>query len=121
LARIESHRDLLVWQKGMDLVVAVYDLVRPFPATERFGLSLQMTRAAASIPANIAEGYGRNSTRDYARFVSIAKGSLMELETFVMLTVRLDLVGAELVQPLLYRITELSKMLTALRAKILGH
>jgi four helix bundle protein len=118
MARIESHRDLAVWQKGMDLVVQVYALVRPFPPSERFGLSLQMTRAAVSVPANIAEGYARNSTRDYARFLSIAKGSLMELETYVMLAERIGYAHQSATAFTLTLITELSKMLTALHSRI---
>jgi four helix bundle protein len=118
MARIESHRDLVVWQKGMDLVVLIYEFVRPFPSSERFGLSLQMTRAAASVPANIAEGYARNSSREYARFLSIAKASLMELETFVMLAVRVGHATQDVTNSIFALITELSKMLTALHAKI---
>ena len=86
---IDSHRDLLVWQKAMDLVELVYSITNLFPTSETYRLTAQLTRAAVSVPANIAEGYGRASTRDYAHFLSIAKGSLMETETLLMLAVRL--------------------------------
>jgi len=74
-ARIGSHRDLVVWQKAMDLTVEVYRLARRFPKDETYRLISQLTRAAASVPANIAEGHARSTARDYAHFVSIAKGS----------------------------------------------
>ena len=72
MPKIESHRDLLVWQKGMDLVEAVYALADGFPREERFGLVQQMTRASVAVPANLAEGHARGTRRDYGHFVSIA-------------------------------------------------
>ena len=88
-ARIGSHRDLVVWQKSMDLAVEVYRLSKTFPKEETYRLTSQITRAVASVPANIAEGHARSTARDYASFLSVAKGSLMETETFLMLSVRL--------------------------------
>lgn len=79
--QIRSYRDLLVWQKSMRLVTSVYLQARSFPKEEQFGLTSQMRRSAVSIPANIAEGYGRHATRDYIRFLRIAVGSLFELQT----------------------------------------
>ncbi len=76
--KISSHRDLVVWQKAMDLVVDVYKLADHFPRPELCRLTSQITRAAASVPANIAEGNARATTKEYAHFLSIAKGSLME-------------------------------------------
>lgn len=87
---IRSHRDLLVWQKGMDLAERVYALTATFPKHEVYGLSSQVRRASTSIPANIAEGNGRDSTKDYLRFLSIAVGSLAEVETFFELALRLE-------------------------------
>ena len=84
-----TYRDLLVWQKAMDLVEAVYKLAEQFPDKEKFGLSSQLQRAAVSVPANIAEGYGRVHRGDYAHHLSIARGSLAELETHVAIAVRL--------------------------------
>jgi four helix bundle protein len=117
--KVESHRDLIVWQKSMDMVVLVYRLADAFPKTEMYRLVSQLTRAAASLPANIAEGNARAATKDYAHFLSIAKGSLMETETFVMLAVRLEYVTSDQACPILALITEISKMLTVLRARLL--
>lgn len=89
-----THRDLVAWQLGMELAEQCYLLVRNLPSTERFGLRTQITRAAVSVPANIAEGYGRRSRGDFARFLRIANGSLKELETHVELCVRCDLLPA---------------------------
>ncbi|HYW08622.1 MAG TPA: four helix bundle protein [Longimicrobium sp.] len=118
-AVIESHRDLVVWGKAMDLAVEVYRLSRWFPRDEIYRLTSQITRAAASVPANIAEGHARSSTREYAHFLSIAKGSLMETETFLMLSVRLEYLSPEAATPALRMVTEISKMLTALRRRLL--
>lgn len=84
-----DHRELIVWQKAMDLVVGVYRLTHSFPLTEQYGLTSQMRRAALSIPSNIAEGRRRNSEGDYQRFLSIAFGSGAELETQLDIAERL--------------------------------
>ena len=118
MAKIESHRDLRVWQKGMDLVVAVYAWAKQLPPEERFGLLQQITRASVAIPANLAEGHSRGTRKDYAHFVSIARGSLMETETYVMIAERLGFAKAEPTGELLERITELGRMLTALRQRL---
>jgi four helix bundle protein len=73
---IRSHRDLIVWQKAMDLVVLVYQLCDRFPNSELYRLVSQLTRAAVSVPANIAEGHARATRRDYAHFIAMARGSL---------------------------------------------
>ncbi|HEX6370360.1 MAG TPA: four helix bundle protein [Longimicrobium sp.] len=113
-----SHRDLMVWQKSMDLAVQVYRLTGRFPKSELYRLTSQVTRAAASVPANIAEGNARASRRDYAHFLSIAKGSLNETETFLFLSLRLGYLREHETAPTLFLITEIGKMLTALRAKL---
>lgn len=118
VAKIESHRDLIVWQKAMDLAVEVYRLAAKFPPTETYRLVSQVTRAAASVPANIAEGHARGTSRDYSNFLSIAKGSLMETETFLTLAVRLGYLSQEEAGPALGLITEISKMLTVLRRRL---
>jgi four helix bundle protein len=117
---IRSHRDLVAWQKAMDLAVAVYEISKQFPRQEMYGLTSQITRAAASVPANIAEGHARGSAKDYANFIAVAKGSLMETETFLMLSVRLGYLTDSCAEPVLHLITEISKMLTALRASLLS-
>ena len=116
--KITSHRDLVVWQRAMDLVVEVYHLSRRFPVDERFRLTSQITRAAASVPANIAEGHARSTAKEYSRFLAIAKGSLMETETFLMLAIRLGYVGEPQASPALAMVTQISKMLTRLRARL---
>jgi four helix bundle protein len=102
----------------MDLAVVIYRLSRKFPSTEAYGLVSQITRSAASVPANTAEGRGRATKRDFAHFLAVAKGSLMETETFLMLAVRLEHLSQTEAQPALDLITEISKMLTILRAKL---
>lgn len=78
---INSYRDLIAWQRGMSLVLAVYRVTETMPVAEKFGLTSQMRRCAVSIPSNIAEGYGRESTNDYVRFLCVARGSLFEPRT----------------------------------------
>ena len=79
--QIKTYRDLLVWQKAMALVTEVYKTTKSFPKDETYGIVSQMRRCAVSIPSNIAEGYGRNSSSDYVRFLRMAMGSLYELQT----------------------------------------
>ena len=114
----QSHRDMIVWQKAMDLAEAVYGLGGKLPSAETYRLGSQITRAAASVPANIAEGNARGIKRDYANFLSVAKGSLMETETLLMLSVRLKYLTQEATAAAFSLITEISKMLTALRSRL---
>ena len=86
---IRSYQDLIAWQKGMDLVELIYQLSAEFPSDERFGLTAQVRRAAVSIPCNVAEGFGRSSRSDYVRFLDIARGSAYEVETQVLIAVRI--------------------------------
>jgi four helix bundle protein len=118
MTTIQSHRDLIVWQKAMDLAEIVYGLASRFPSKEAYRLGSQITRAAASVPANIAEGNARGTKRDYANFLSVAKGSLMETETFLMLAVRLKYVTQGEASAAFALLTEVSKMLTSLRSKL---
>jgi four helix bundle protein len=92
---IRSFKDLEVWQKSMDLVVEVYRLTKTLPADERFGLTSQIRRAASSVAANIAEGHGRTHRLDYLRFLSIARGSLSETQTHLLIAERLEYLTAE--------------------------
>jgi four helix bundle protein len=118
MAKIQSHRDSIVWQKAMDLAVEVYRLSEAFPKAEIYRLVSQLTRSAVSVPANVAEGHSRGSKKDYSRFLSIAKGSLMETETFIMLAVRLHYLTQPQAQRAFSLITEISKMLTAIRTRL---
>ena len=86
--RIQSHRDLNVWQLGMDIAERVYDLTRSFPKDEMYGLTSQLRRAAVSVPANIAEGNARSSTKEYLHLLSVSIGSLAEVETYLELSMR---------------------------------
>jgi four helix bundle protein len=117
-AKIHSHRDLTVWQKSMDLTVLIYRLTAKFPSSEMYRLIAQTTRSAASVPANIAEGHARGTQRDYSHFLSIAKGSLMETQAFILLALRLGYIGETDAAPALALITEVSKMLTVLRTRL---
>jgi four helix bundle protein len=117
---IASHRDLIVWQKAMDMAVQVYKLTEQFPDRERYALTSQVTRAAASVPANIAEGSARGGAKDYAHFLAIARGSLMETETFLMLAIRLTYLSEQETQPTLSLINEIERMLNSLRNKLLA-
>ena len=118
MTRAQSHHDLIVWQKAMDLAVSVYQLSAKFPANEIYRLVAQMTRSASSVPANIAEGNARASRRDYSHFLAVARGSLMETETFVMLSTRLGYSNEAEAQPVLNLITEVNKMLIVLRSRL---
>jgi len=111
---LKTYRDLTVWQKAMDLVVAVYGLSRRLPAEERFGLMSQMQRASVSVPANIAEGYGRIHRGEYVHHLSIARGSLAELETHVAIAVRLEYVAREDAVEVWNLAQEVGKMLSSL-------
>ena len=90
--RVESYRDLIVWQKSMELVERVYRMTRVFPKEELYGLSSQIRRAAVSIPSNIAEGQARKSTAEFLNFLSIAQGSRAEVETQTLIAQRLGYV-----------------------------
>lgn len=116
---INSYKDLLVWQKGIDLAVDVYSLTRDFPETEKFALSSQIKRSASSIPANIAEGYERQSTKSYSQFIKISRGSLFELETHLILAERLEYITkTELYIKIKDQIIEEGKMLNSFIKKL---
>ena len=115
---VQSNRDLKVWQKAMDLAVEIYRLAARFPRSETYRLVAQITRAAASVPSNIAEGHARATRRHLANSVAIAKGSLMEAETFLMLALPLAYLTENEASVALGLITENSKMLTALRNRL---
>jgi four helix bundle protein len=114
LPKIFSHRDLRVWQEAMGLAEAACRAATDAPTRWRFALADQMIRAAASVPANIAEGYGRESTGSYLQFLKVARGSLNELDTHVLLAQRLGAFGDEQALPLLRQSESVGKMLNAL-------
>ena len=111
---VNSYRDLRVSQKAMDLVVASYEATKQLPQSELYGLASQIQRAAVSIPANIAEGHGREHLGDYLHHLSMANGSLMELETHFLLAGRLGYLNAEPMNELLDQTAEVGRMLAGL-------
>jgi four helix bundle protein len=117
---VQSYRELKVWQVAMDLAEQSYLATREFPREEQFGLTSQIRRAAASIPANIAEGQGRGSTKEFLHHLSIARGSLMELKTHLLLSQRVGLLNQALLDRLLTMADEISRMLSALREALIG-
>ena len=116
--KVESYQDLLVWQKAMDLVVECYRLTQKFPANELYGLTSQIRRAAVSVPANIAEGFGRWHSKDFVRFLLNANGSLKEVETHLLISERLNLLHRSEMQKAMGLGEELGRMLAALRQKL---
>jgi len=111
---VANYRNLMVWQNSRKLVKKIYDLTGKFPLEEKFGLANQIQRAAVSIPSNIAEGYGRNSDKEMIRFLSIAKGSLYEVETQLYIAIDLKYLSEKETQPVMERCNEIGKMITGL-------
>jgi four helix bundle protein len=114
-----SYKDLVVWQKAMDLVDVVYDLSSQFPRFEDFGLRSQITRAAVSIPANIAEGQGRGTAKDFANFLTIARSSVLELETLLLVALRRGYIDDGIAEKAASLADEVKRMLGKLRQNIL--
>ena len=117
-ASIQSYRDMVVWQKAMTLVQLVYQVTSHFPKEEQFGLTNQLRRSAVSVPSNIAEGYGRNSTQDYIRFLQIARGSLFETQTQMQIAINLDFIPADCADSALGLGNEVERMLNAILSKL---
>lgn len=113
---VRGYKDLIVWQKAMELVEAVYRLMRAFPKDERFRLCDQLGRAVVSIPSNIAEGNGRESKSEYARFLGIARGSLYETETQLEIARRLGYI--EDISSVQSLIAEIRRMLISIMSKL---
>jgi four helix bundle protein len=116
--KIESYQDLLVWQKSMDLVAASFKVALELPPTEQFGLSSQIRRAACSVPANIAEGFGRWHAKEFVRFLLIASGSVKELETHLLIGKRIELLSQTDIEASAQMCGEISKMIFALHDKL---
>jgi four helix bundle protein len=111
---IQSHKDLDVWQLAKSLAVDCYRLTTPFPKEEIYGLTAQIRRASISVPANIAEGYGRDQTGSFIQFLRIAQGSVRELETHIEIAVEVGLAVGDAVQPVLSKCERVSKMVRSL-------
>ena len=119
---LKSYRELLVWQRAVELTLLVYRLSEGFPTRETYGLAAQIRRAGVSVPSNIAEGYGRGSRKEYIQFLCIAQGSLKELETQVIISERLGFSSATAAGDVLAESEVVGKMLggllRSLRAKV---
>jgi len=111
---LRTYKDLKVWRKSFNLCISVYRVTASFPPAERFGLTAQVRRATVSVPSNIAEGYARETTRDYIRHLWIARGSLAEVETQLMLSRELRMVDLPKLEALLTDVAEVERMLSAL-------
>ena len=118
MSTISSYKDLVVWQKSMELVADVYRLTLKLPHDERFGLVSQMRGAVVSVPSNIVEGYGRQATGEYRHHLSISRGSLFELETQLFVCVKVGYLENHHVQKVLEEIQVISKMLGSLINKL---
>lgn len=115
---VQHYRELIVWQKAIALVEKVYRATDSFPKTEIYALTNQIRRSAVSIPSNIAEGQGRESTREFLHFLSVAHGSLMELETQITIAHRLQYIDKPQEQTLLDLTAEVSRMLSGLKSSL---
>jgi four helix bundle protein len=117
-AKVESYKDLLVWQQAMELAVGIYDTTKRWPKEELYGLTSQVRRAAVSIPANIAERYGRETRASYGHFLRIAQGSLKELETHLLIAQRVEIAPNDELGPLLSASESVGKLLRLLLRRL---
>ena len=115
-----NYQDLIAWQKAMDLVEAVYQITKIFPKEEIYALTSQLRRAAVSIPSNIAEGQGRSSTKEFRNFLSMAHGSVREVETQIMIAQRLQYIAQEKSTAILELAAEVGRLLQGLMKSIEG-
>ena len=118
MSKILSFKDLIVWQKGMDLAELVYQLTASLPKAELYSLTDQMRRAAVSIVSNIAEGKGRESKQEYLHFLAISQGSLTELETQILLSIRLRYLNEKEADTPLSLCDEIGRMLNVMRSQL---
>ena len=118
---IQSYRDLVLWKKAMDLAELLYKSTAAFPREEIYGITSQLRRSAVSVPSNIAEGYSRNSKGEYIQFLGIAKGSLCELETQILLAARFNYLSNNDVEKILSLSDEVGKLLTTFIQKLKSH
>jgi four helix bundle protein len=115
---INSYRDLMVWKKGIDLVTECYKLTGAFPKSQQYSLSDQLQRAAVSVPSNIAEGWGRQSTKEFLRHLSIAYGSLAEVETQLVIARKLEYISEATAAHVHELSTEVAKMIVSLKRSL---
>ena len=115
---VQSYRELVAWQKAMDLTAEVYRITKSFPNDELYGITSQLRRASVSVPANIAEGQGRQTTGEFRQFLGHARGSLLETETHILLAMRLRYIPEAAGEVLLRQTAELGKVLNGLIASL---
>ena len=116
--KTSDYKELQVWQKAMDLVVEVYNIIKLLPKKEMYGISDQIRRSAVSIPSNIAEGQSRNSAKEFIQFLSIARGSLAELETQLLICVKVNMLPNVKIDNILISTKEIGKMIKGLMNKL---
>ncbi len=112
---VKSYRDLEVWQQGIDLTVAAYEISARFPREEKYGLTSQIRRSSSSVPCNVAEGHARSSTREFLRFLSISQGSIAETETLLFIASRLDFLDTKGRDEMLVETERLGRMIRSLQ------
>ena len=115
---MRDFKKLIVWEKAHKFAIKVYLLTKQFPKEELYGITSQIRRAVISIPTNIVEGCGRETSKEFSRFLSIAAGSASETEYLLILSKELELVANDLIEPLIYEVNEIKKMLNSFQIKI---
>lgn len=115
---MKNFKDLLIWQKSIELVIFVYKITKQFPDEEKYGLINQMRRSAVSIPSNIAEGHMRSTNKDFRQFISIARGSLAELETQSIISYELKYIKDNIYKELMLKIEEITRMISSFYSKL---
>jgi four helix bundle protein len=117
-SKMKTYRELIVWQKSMNLVTDIYQSSKSFPNDENYGLTSQLRRSAISIPSNISEGYGRNSLNDYIRFLNISVGSLYEVQTQIEIAFNLKYINKEQFESFYDYTREIERMMSSLIRKL---
>jgi four helix bundle protein len=117
-SNVRSYKDLEIWKFGIGLAIDIFAKAASFPVSEKYGLTSQIRRAASSFPANIAEGYGRESGKNYIQFLKIARGSLYELETFLIIAGKMNYFSDEQTMDFQVKAEELSKMINVMLRKL---
>ena len=112
---MHNFRQLQIWKEGMEVTKQVYQLLVKFPPSEKFGLVSQISRSAVSVPSNVAEGSSRSSDKEFAHFLSIALGSLFELETQLLLSIELEIINKDEIGSIIENIIQLQKKISAFR------
>ncbi|MBC8204288.1 MAG: four helix bundle protein [FCB group bacterium] len=118
MSGIKNFKDLRIWENGMEIVEKIYKLTETFPKSEIFGLTNQMRRASVSIPANIAEGHAKKQTKEFSRYLGIALGSCAELETLLLIAMKLDYIDVEKCKEIIDFVISQSRQIHALKAQL---